>query len=152
MKQSETVRLAVERFNRVAKLEQPITAKQQEQMIYDIFEMLAPRMLDGFVMKLPYDLGSICLSVQYNYKYAPNNENKKKVDWKATMEDPNHRRHYYSRQKQLHFLSWTPGDKNYLLMYHFSQCDEMKRRLDEVLSSGKKVFAYEKRYKGNLDL
>lgn len=140
-----TIKRTVKYFNGIAKKKE-LSDKQMEQMIKEMFKMLAPLFFEGWVMRMPWEIGELSLESIENYVYSKR--------WNRCIDFPRMKKENTKQiirrpmQDIVYYLQWTPGNHKGALVYMFNMTDAFRTLIKTKVRSGKKPFSYSKNYKG----
>ena len=137
------IKRTVKYFNGKAKKKE-LSDKQMEQMIKDMFKMLAPLFFEGWVMRMPWEIGELSLHSIENYVYSERGN--KSIDFPRMKKENTKQIIKRPMQDIVYYLHWTPGNHNGALVYMFNMNETFKEMIKTKARSGKKVFSYSQNY------
>lgn len=138
------VKRTVEYFNHIAKKKE-LSDKQMEQMIKEMFKMLAPLFFEGWVMRMPWEIGELSLHSIENYVYSERGN--KYYDLPRMIKEKTRVIIKRPMQDIVYFLEWNPGNHKGALVYLFYMNETFKEKIKTKAKSGKKPFSYTKNYR-----
>lgn len=138
----EIYKMMSEERARYVKKSKMLTPTQQREIIDRIFEAIADQLLDGYIMKFPFNLGELRLCTLHNYTFNPYSHGA--VDWAETRRT-GVRQNHNKVIKDIYFPKWRCGKNKYVRHYNYTSNDDMRNRIRRRVESGVKPFAYDLR-------
>lgn len=108
------------------------SAKEYEAVLTDVFKMLSEKVMDGYIIRPPFNLGEFSMKVIHDYKVSKKNGS---VQRRALTN------RYF---KDYYFVNFSAGKHKCMIYYTFSMSREMRSKICDRLKEGGKIFAFEK--------
>jgi hypothetical protein len=111
-------------------------------LVDELFSMLSEKILDGFVLKIPCDMGELSVASVHNYRFQEDHAGLKK---RLRFQDMGC--NYVDNRefvRDVYFIQWKTGGINALISYWWETAYEWRKKIFKRVKEGKKIFSYDK--------